>query len=141
MGGIPQKWIQVFVNGSRGENEEISIFSSTDPMKNPKQTLKKKLSPDVSEIRYRRLFDLIEGPKGVKQVYLLTATPINNRLIDLQHMIELFSRRNQDHFKNTLGINSLQGHFRRMEKDLENAASAATAPATGGEARPASKAA
>jgi SNF2 family DNA or RNA helicase len=72
-----------------------------------------------SRSRSRRLYDLIEGPTGVKQVYLLTATPINNRLIDLQHMIELFSRENHEHFKHTLGINSLQGHFRRMEKDLE----------------------
>ena len=31
--------------------------------------------------------------------YLLTATPINNRLLDLQHMIELFSQRKADYFK------------------------------------------
>jgi superfamily II DNA or RNA helicase len=71
--------------------------------------------------RYRRLFDMIKGPRGIKQVFMLTATPINNRLIDLQHMIELFTQRQQDYFKNTLGIHSLQGHFRKMEKDLEKA--------------------
>ena len=68
--------------------------------------------------RYRRLFDLVEGPHGVKQVFLLTATPINNRLVDLQHMIELFSRLTPDHFKD-IGIHSLPGHFRTMEKQLE----------------------
>src|SRR5690606_5576989 len=55
-----------------------------------------------------------------KTLFLLTATPVNNRLRDLQHMIELFSRRQADYFKDApLGIHSLPGHFRKMEKDLE----------------------
>ena len=66
--------------------------------------------------RYRRLFDIAEG----KTIFMLTATPVNNRLIDLQHMIELFSRRKDDYFKEApLGIHSLRGHFIRMEKELE----------------------
>ncbi len=66
--------------------------------------------------RYWRLFDIAEG----KELYLLTATPINNRLIDLQHMIELFARRQADYFKDApLGIHSLPGHFRKMENELE----------------------
>ncbi len=66
--------------------------------------------------RYWRLFDLCEG----KKLYMLTATPVNNRLTDLQHMIELFSRRKSDHFKAApLGIHSLSGHFRKLEKALE----------------------
>ncbi|MCX5842587.1 MAG: C-terminal helicase domain-containing protein, partial [Deltaproteobacteria bacterium] len=60
-------------------------------------------------------FDIADG----KTLYMLTATPINNRLIDLQHMIELFSRRKADYFKTTLGIHSLPGHFRKMENELE----------------------
>ena len=67
--------------------------------------------------RYRRMYDLIDGPRGVKQVYLLTATPVNNRLLDIQHMIQLFSRQQPDRFKD-LGIHSLPGHIRKMEKDL-----------------------
>ncbi len=66
--------------------------------------------------RYRKLFELAKD----KQLFLLTATPINNKLIDLQHMIELFSQRQADYFKAApLGIHSLPGHFRRMEKELE----------------------
>ena len=66
--------------------------------------------------RYWRLFEVAEG----KELYLLTATPINNRLIDLQHMIELFSRRKADYFRDApLGIHSLPGHFRKMENELE----------------------
>lgn len=72
----------------------------------------------VRPSRYRKLYDLIEGVKGTKQVFLLTATPINNRLLDLQHMIELFSRHDSEHFRD-IGIHSLPGHFRKMEKQLE----------------------
>lgn len=67
--------------------------------------------------RYRKLFEICEG----KTLFMLTATPINNRLSDLQHMIEIFSRRQADYFKDApLGIHSLPGHFRKMEKALEN---------------------
>lgn len=66
--------------------------------------------------RYRRMFEIAEG----KTVFLLTATPINNRLDDLQHMMELFTHRQADYFKEApLGIHSLPGHFRKMEKALE----------------------
>jgi superfamily II DNA/RNA helicase len=66
--------------------------------------------------RYWRLFDIAEG----KNLFMLTATPVNNRLTDLQHMIELFSRRQPGHFKSApLGIHSLSGHFRKLEKALE----------------------
>ena len=65
---------------------------------------------------YWQLFDLAAG----KDLFLLTATPINNRLLDLQHMMELFTQRQADYFKDApLGIHSLAGHFRKMEKDLE----------------------
>lgn len=66
--------------------------------------------------RYWRLSEIAQR----KKMILLTATPVNNRLIDLQHMIELFTQRRADYFKEApLGIHSLPGHFRRMEKELE----------------------
>lgn len=65
--------------------------------------------------RYHQMFELIGDSK---QVFLLTATPVNNGLLDLQHMIELFSRRRADHFKD-LGIHSLQGHIRKLEKSVQ----------------------
>ncbi len=55
------------------------------------------------------MFEIADG----KQVYMLTATPVNNSLIDLQHMIELFSRQEADYFKGPLGIHSLPGHSAR----------------------------
>lgn len=73
--------------------------------------------------RYWKLYQLAEG----KKLFLLTATPVNNRLSDLQHMIELFSRRQPDYFRDApLGIHSLPGHFRKMEKDLEKQLDRAT---------------
>ncbi len=65
---------------------------------------------------HRKLFDIVEG----KTLFLLTATPINNSLLDLQHQIELFSRRQPDYFKAApLGIHSLPGHFRSLENALK----------------------
>jgi superfamily II DNA or RNA helicase len=64
--------------------------------------------------RYWQMQSLAKG----KQVFMLTATPINNSLIDLQHLMELFTQRDAGHFKETLGIHSLPGHFRKLEKEL-----------------------
>ena len=71
----------------------------------------------VRPSRYRRLFELTEG----KQLFLLTATPINNKLDDFRHLVQLFSREQPDYFGPTLGIQSLAGHFRQLEKQLESA--------------------
>ena len=69
--------------------------------------------------RYRKLFDMI-GTGSEKQMFMLTATPINNSFLDLQHLIELFTQRQDDFFKQApLGIHSLRGHFRKMEASLE----------------------
>lgn len=66
--------------------------------------------------RYWRLFDILEG----KQVFHLTATPINNSLLDFQHMIELFSRGQGDYFAEApLGIHSLKGHIRKLDICLD----------------------
>ena len=83
---------------------------------------------EVRSSRYWRLYDIARG----KTLFLLTATPINNKLLDLQHMIELFSRRRADYFKSApLGIHSLPAHFRAMEKTLEQAMHGGKLPADG----------
>jgi len=64
--------------------------------------------------RYWMLYDLCEG----KQVFHLTATPVNNALTDFQHLIELFSRQKPDAFAPRLGIHNLAAHFRLLEKQL-----------------------
>jgi superfamily II DNA or RNA helicase len=64
--------------------------------------------------RYWMLYDLCEG----KQVFHLTATPVNNALTDFQHLIELFSRQKPDAFATRVGIHNLAAHFRQLEKQL-----------------------
>jgi hypothetical protein len=80
--------------------------------------------------RYWRLHDLLEG----KQVYHLTATPINNSLLDFQHMIELFSRNQADYFSAApLGIHSLAGHIRQLDHLIERQMFGAEHAEVGGE--------
>ena len=64
--------------------------------------------------RYRIMQDLAAG----KELFLLSATPVNNSLLDLMHMIELFSRDGLRLAQAPLGIHSLQGHFRTLEKRI-----------------------
>lgn len=64
--------------------------------------------------RYYKMAEII----GSKKVFLLTATPINNSLIDLQRLIELFTQKENNYFRN-IGVHSLPSHFRYLEKQLE----------------------
>jgi len=68
--------------------------------------------------RYYELYDFLDGSVRAKKLYMLTATPINNRLTDFRHMVELFSRRDERYFARTLGVNNLRAYFNRMEKEL-----------------------
>ena len=73
---------------------------------------------DIEPSRYYRLFDLLDNSARKKTLYMLTATPINNRLRDFRHMTELFTRREEDYFARTLGINNLRAHFNKMERQF-----------------------
>ena len=68
--------------------------------------------------RYYRLYDLLANTVRYKNLIMLTATPINNRLSDFRHMIELFTRRDEAYFARTLGVNNLRAQFNRMEHVL-----------------------
>jgi hypothetical protein len=70
--------------------------------------------------RYYRLYELLDNAVRPKTVFLLTATPINNRLSDFRHMAELFTRRDEAHFARTLGVNNLRAHFGNMERALRS---------------------
>ena len=76
--------------------------------------------PDTGErrSRYWRLFDALDPEKRPKTVFLLTATPINNRLTDFRHMAELFSRRDDAFFARTLGVNNFTAYFRTLEQRI-----------------------
>ena len=70
--------------------------------------------------RYYRLDDLLANTERPKTVYMLTATPINNRLSDFRHMTELFTRRDEAYFARTIGVNHLRAHFNQMETTLRS---------------------
>ena len=72
----------------------------------------------IKDSRYYELYKLLDETKRKKSLFLLTATPINNRLSDFRHMVELFSRQKDDFFARTLGVKNLTSHFNIMEKEL-----------------------
>ena len=67
--------------------------------------------------RYYKFMDLLHQGNPNKTLFMLTATPINNRLTDFRHMIELFTNKDDAHFSRTLGIHNLRAHFNKMERD------------------------
>lgn len=75
---------------------------------------------DAGPSRYYQLYDLLDSSVRPKTVFMLTATPINNRLSDFRHMTELFTRRVEAYFGRTLGVHNLRAHFNNMEKALRD---------------------
>lgn len=72
----------------------------------------------MQESRYRRLQRYLSSGSTKKQVFMLTATPVNNSIHDFRHMIELFSGDDLKYFQPTLGISNLRRHFVDLEKKL-----------------------
>ena len=68
--------------------------------------------------RYYKLYDLLDNNVRPKKLFMLTATPINNKLSDFRHMAELFTRRDEAYFARTIGVNNLRAHFNNMERAL-----------------------
>ncbi|MDG1265670.1 MAG: helicase-related protein, partial [Ilumatobacter sp.] len=70
--------------------------------------------------RYNKLYRVLGGgPEGTKELFMLTATPINNSLDDFRHMVELFTQRDDSHFARTLGVNSVRSHVSSISKSLQ----------------------
>ncbi|WP_380874288.1 helicase [Sphingomonas sp. DBB INV C78] len=80
-----------------------------------------------SESRYRTLQRIAQG----KEMYLLTATPVNNSILDLMHLIGLFAGDGEKLKRAPLGIHSLKGHFRSLEKKIRQASGEASSDAQG----------
>jgi len=115
------------------EMAEVIVIDEAHHFRNPGVKGKE----GETKSRYWSLYEIAEG----KTLIMLTATPVNNRLTDLQHMIELFSRREPDHFKAApLGIHSLPGHFRKLEKTLETMLEERQGKQDGGPALPTNQA-
>ena len=85
------------------EHKDVIIIDEAHHFRNP------------SSNRGRLLMELAQN----KKLYLLTATPINNSIYDIYHLINYFGQNRKDHFAKT-GIHDFRGHFRSIEKDLED---------------------
>jgi hypothetical protein len=72
--------------------------------------------------RYRILQEYLHQEGGrEKQLYFLTATPINNSVHDFRHILELATNGNERYFseaQRNLGIHSVRSHFVQVEKKL-----------------------
>ncbi len=69
--------------------------------------------------RYHRLSELIQTGRP-KQVFLLTATPINNSLSDFRNLIELFTGADADNaFSRTLGVPSVQARLNALTSEVK----------------------
>ncbi len=66
--------------------------------------------------RYRLLQQYLQTSERPKQVFMLTATPVNNSIHDFRHMVELTGA--EQVFVNQLGIHNLRAHFNQLEKHL-----------------------
>lgn len=99
------------------ELADVVVIDEAHHFRNPgRRTAGKEKEPS----RYYRLYDLLDNAVRSKTLFMLTATPINNRLSDFRHMAELFTRRVEEYFARTLGINNLRAHFNQLEKTLRN---------------------
>lgn len=95
---------------------DVVIIDEAHHFRNPGKRAAEGSDPS----RYWTLYDLLSGDLRDKQVYLLTATPINNKLADFRHLVELFSRGDEAYFARTLGVNNLRAHFAAMDKALRS---------------------
>ena len=100
------------------ELADVVVIDEAHHFRNPGR----RADPDreIEPSRYYRLFELLDNAERPKTVFMLTATPINNRLSDFRHMTELFTRRDEGYFARTIGVNNLRAHFNQMEKVLRS---------------------
>ena len=97
-GGISDDDLEYF-----REHKDVIIIDEAHHFRNPGSN------------RGRLLMELAEN----KKLYLLTATPINNSLDDIYHLINYFAQNNRRHFAE-IGMRDFRKHFRDIEKRLEN---------------------
>lgn len=133
-GPVWDKHLKRYLPHLKGDYSNLAIYNHTDLLREGEYPEKFECLKEMTDViiideghhfrnpgvtgktRYWKLMDICKG----KKVIFLTATPINNSLRDLQHMIELFTQRQSDYFKAApLGIHSLPGHFQKLENDLD----------------------
>ena len=97
-GGIEEKQLEYF-----HEHKDVIIIDEAHHFRNP------------SSNRGKLLMELAKD----KELYLLTATPINNSLDDIYHLINYFAQNDRGHFTD-IGVHNFRAYFREIERRLEN---------------------
>lgn len=83
------------------EHKDVIIIDEAHHFRNPGSN------------RGRALMALAES----KKLYLLTATPINNSIEDISHLINYFAQKDRKHFSQ-IGIHDFHRHFRGLEREI-----------------------
>ena len=114
-GDFPERFERI------SELADAVVIDEAHHFRNPGRQGRRPQTPDEPDLRsrYWRLYDLLESSARPKQVFMLTATPVNNRLADFRHMVELFTRRDEAYFAQSLGVHNLTSHFNVMERHLQ----------------------
>lgn len=97
-GGISDDDLEYFL-----KHKDVIIIDEAHHFRNPNSN------------RGRLLMELA----GNKKLYLLTATPINNSVNDISHLINYFAQGNSGHFA-SIGMHDFRKHFRDIDKKLED---------------------
>ena len=97
-GGISDDDLEYFL-----KHKDVIIIDEAHHFRNPGSN------------RGRLLMELARN----KKLYLLTATPINNSLDDIYHLINYFAQSNRRHFA-SIGRHDFRKYFRDMERELED---------------------
>jgi len=111
-GDFPERFRRI------AELADVVIIDEAHHFRNPGREGDAEKGIDPS--RYYQLYELLDQAARPKTLFMLTATPINNRLSDFRHMAELFTRSDETYFGRTLGVNNLRAHFNQMEKVLRS---------------------
>ena len=110
-GDFPERFKRI------GELADVIIIDEAHHFRN--QGNKGSEDEGVDSSRYYKLYEMLDSSQRPKVVFMLTATPINNRMSDFRHMAELFTRGDEAYFASTLGINNLRAHFNQVERKLK----------------------
>jgi superfamily II DNA or RNA helicase len=68
--------------------------------------------------RSEKLFDLMGHNGKKKKIYMLTATPVNNTIFDILHLMEYFTGKERKYFQK-IGINDIRAYFVQKERAVE----------------------
>ncbi len=112
-GDFPERFRRI------AELADVVIIDEAHHFRNP--GTRGRRDDGIEPSRYYRLYDLLDNTVRPKTLFMLTATPINNRLTDFRHMAELFTRRDEAYFARTLGVNNLRAHFNKWRRHCGSA--------------------